>query len=170
MEYQSNNNDFESNEDDINHEISLSKNASGIKVRTLGNFDEKENKVIKVLQKVNDKTVDILQDAKNELSSIGADEDNTYTTDDLIFEQVSQMLQKYQQKQKDCFSNVHENVYQQNFMSSTDMTMLIWSREYKNNPTIVAELQRYLGLVAEWHAFVKMALIRKNPFFSKKMY
>ena len=92
MEYQSNNNDFESNEDDINHEISLSKNASGIKVRTLGNFDEKENKVIKVLQKVNDKTVDILQDAKNELSSIGADEDNTYTTDDLIFEQVSQML------------------------------------------------------------------------------
>ena len=69
MEYQSNNNDFESNEDDINHELSLSKNASGIKVRTLDNFDNaKENKVIKVLQKVNDKTVDIIQDAKNELS------------------------------------------------------------------------------------------------------
>ena len=60
MEFQSNNNDFESNEDDINHEISISKNASGIQVRTIDNFDSKENKVIKVLQKVNDKTVDIL--------------------------------------------------------------------------------------------------------------
>ena len=64
MEYKSHSNDFESNEDDFNHEISMSKNPSGIQVRTLDNFDAKENKVIKVLQKVNDKMVDIISEAK----------------------------------------------------------------------------------------------------------
>ena len=65
---------------------------------------------------------------------------------------------------------MHETIYQQNFMSSIDMTLLIWSREFKGNQPVVTELQKYMSLVAEWHAFVKMALIRKNPFFSKKMY
>ena len=50
------------------------------------------------------------------------------------------------------------------------MTLMIWTREYKDNEKIATELRRYLTLVGEWHAFVKIALIRKNPFFSKKMY
>ena len=66
-------------------------------VRTLDTFqDKKENKVIKVLQKVNDKMVDIIAEAKQELEVIGTHEEGTYTTDDLIFDEVEKMLQKYQ--------------------------------------------------------------------------
>ena len=90
----SNNNDFES-DSEINHEISMPKNASGIQVRTLDNFESKENKVIKVLQKVNDKMVDLIADAKSELNMIGQDEEGTYTTDELTFDKVEKMLQKY---------------------------------------------------------------------------
>ena len=90
----SNNNDFES-DSEINHEISMPKNASGIQVRTLENFESKENKVIKVLQKVNDKMVDLIADAKSELNMIGQDEEGTYTTDELTFDKVEKMLQKY---------------------------------------------------------------------------
>ena len=93
----SNNNDFES-DSEINHEISMPKNASGIQVRTLENFESKENKVIKVLQKVNDKMVDLIADAKSELNMIGQDEEGTYTTDELTFDKVEKMLQKYQQR------------------------------------------------------------------------
>ena len=64
MEYKSHSNDFESNENSSNHELSMSKNVSGIQVRTLDNFQAKENKVIKVLQKVNDKMVEIIAEAK----------------------------------------------------------------------------------------------------------
>ena len=45
MEYKSHSNDFESNENSSNHELSMSKNRSGIQVRTLDNFQAKENKV-----------------------------------------------------------------------------------------------------------------------------
>ena len=65
MEYKSHSNDFESNEDEFNHEISMTKKPNSIQVRTLDNFqDKKESKVIKVLQKVNDKMVDIIAEAK----------------------------------------------------------------------------------------------------------
>ena len=94
-ELHSNNNDFDS-ESEINHEISMSKNASGIQVRTLDNFESKEDKVFKVLQKVNDKMKDLIGDAKNELNMIGENEEGTYTTEELTFDKVEKMLQKYQ--------------------------------------------------------------------------
>ena len=42
--------------------------------------------------------VEIIAEAKKELEVIGQHEEGTYTTDELIFDEVEKMLQKYQQK------------------------------------------------------------------------
>ena len=123
-----------------------------------------------VLQRTNEITIDLLTEARNDLANIGKSEEDEHLDDEKLFAKVQTMLASYQQRNKEAFSDAYYEVYSENFVATVDMALLNWCREYKNNASVAPELNRYLSLIAEWQSFIKQTLIRKNPFFSKKMY